>query len=381
MDDGPYIIAVQSPSSATTISISMRLLTRRLSSLIAPLLLALPFASAHAQAEERLFYYVDNEEAYNSLVKHIDQITVLGPQVYSVDSLGIVWGSLDPRVAALARAHNVKLMPLVVDEGFNQPELHRLLSDTTARHRATKSLTDICRANGYWGIQFDVEDINIRDRDLFTTWVEETAHSLHAANCTLSLAIVHRLDDEAGATSYDRFMQDSWRGGYDFAALGRAADFLSLMTYSEHTRRTPPGPIAGIPWMRAALDYALKYVPANKISLGIPTYGGHWYVASDASIPERGRSTSQSVNWTWGSALATRAGATIQWDDQAQVPYAHFANGGTYEWVFLENARSFAAKLALAREKKVRGFSVWVLGPEDPAIWEQLPPRGRTASR
>jgi len=359
--------------------VSMRSLIRhRFPSLIATLMLVVPLAHLHAQAEERLFYYTDNEAAYNSLVKHIDQITILGPQVYSVDSLGIVWGSLDPRVKALAKAHDVKLMPLVVDEGFNQPELHRLLSDTAARHRATRSLTDICRGNGYWGIQFDIENINIRDRDLFTEWVTETANSLHAVNCTLSLAIVHRLSDEAGASAYDRFMQDSWRGGYDFAALGRVADFLSLMTYSEHTRRTPPGPVAGMPWMREALDYALEYVPASKISLGIPTYGGHWYVASDASIPERGRSTSQSVNWTWGSALATRAGATIQWDDQEKVPFAHFSVGGTYQWVFLENARSFAAKLALAREKKVRGFSVWVLGPEDPAIWDQLPPNRST---
>ena len=64
-------------------------------------MLVVPLTHAHAQAEERLFYYVDNEAAYNSLVKHIDQITILGPQVYSVDSLGIVWGSLDPRVKAV----------------------------------------------------------------------------------------------------------------------------------------------------------------------------------------------------------------------------------------------------------------------------------------
>jgi hypothetical protein len=43
-----------------------------------------------AQALERLFYYVDREDSYQSLVKNIDQITVLGPQVYTVDSLGVI---------------------------------------------------------------------------------------------------------------------------------------------------------------------------------------------------------------------------------------------------------------------------------------------------
>jgi spore germination protein YaaH len=50
-----------------------------------------------------------------------------------------------------------------------------------------------------------------------------------------------------------------------------------------------------------------------------------------------------------------------------------------WEWVFLENARSFAAKLALVREKRLRGFSAWVLGGEDPGIWDQLDPRARSA--
>ncbi len=99
------------------------------------LTLAFARASAQAPAGERLFYYIDREDSYNSLVKHIDQITVVAPQVYVIDSLGIMWGSLDRRVAALARAHNVKIMALFTNEGFQQPGLHRLLGDTVARNR------------------------------------------------------------------------------------------------------------------------------------------------------------------------------------------------------------------------------------------------------
>ena len=52
----------------------------------------------------------------------------------------------------------------------------------------------------------------------------------------------------------------------------------------------------------------------------------------------------------------------------AGVPYAYFSNGGVYEWAFLETARSFREKLNLARTYRLHGFSVWVLGPEDPAM-------------
>ena len=333
--------------------------------------LASPRQSA-AQGLERLFYYVDREDSYQSLVKNIDQISVLGPQVYTVDSLGIVFGELDSRVLALAKAHRVKVMPLVVNEAFNQPALRKLLADTAARARATRSLVQLCQQNGYWGIQFDIENVNIDDRDRLTSWYRETASALHRGGFTLSIAVVHRTEDNAGPTAYHRFLQDSWRAGYDLAALAQAGDFISLMTYSENTRRTPPGPVAALPWMRENIDYFLKYVPREKLSLGIPTYGDHWYVREDRTIPERARSWSETVGWAWGLGIAERHGAVMQWDSVAGVPYAYFSNGGVYEWLFLENARSFREKLNLAKSSRLRGFSVWVLGPEDPAIWDIL---------
>jgi spore germination protein len=333
--------------------------------------LAVPRA-ANGQALERLFYYVDRQDSYESLVKNIDQITILGPQVYTVDSLGIVFGELDSRVLALAKAHRVKVMPLVVNEAFNQPALRKLLADTAARARATRSLVQLCQQNGYWGIQFDIENVNIQDRDLLTAWFRETASALHRGGFTLSIAVVHRTEDNAGPTAYHRFLQDSWRAGYDLAALAQAGDLISLMTYSENTRRTPPGPVASLQWMRENIDYFLKFVPREKLSLGIPTYGDHWYAKEDRTIPERARSWSETVNWSWGSSIAERHGAAIQWDSVARVPFAYFSNGGIYEWVFLENARSFREKMNLARAYRLRGFSVWVLGPEDPAIWDIL---------
>jgi spore germination protein YaaH len=124
--------------------------------------------------------------------------------------------------------------------------------------------------------------------------------------------------------------------------------------------------------MRANIDYFLKYVPKEKLSLGIPTYGGHWFTRADPTLPEHARSWNETVNWSWGSGLAERHGAKMQWDSAAGVPFAYYSNGGVYEWLFLENARSFQEKYNLARSRGLRGFSVWVLGPEDPAIWDYL---------
>ena len=47
-----------------------------------------------------------------------------------------------------------------------------------------------------------------------------------------------------------------------------------------------------------------------------------------------------------------------------------WANAGVNEHLWIEDARAFAAKLELVRKYKLRGYSVWVLGTEDPAVWQ-----------
>lgn len=335
------------------------------------LLAAAPLPAA-AQAMEKLFYYVDNEQSYNSFVKHVAQIDVLAPGSYRIDSLGIIWGEIDRRVLELARANGVKVMPLIVNEGFHQPSLRRLLADTAARNRSVRAMAELCTRHRFWGMQFDIENVHIDDRDRLTSWYADAARALHRAGCTISIAVVHRPDELAGPLGYHRFLFDSWRAAYDMPALARAGDFISLMSYSQHTRRTPPGPQAGLTWLAAVVDHALASVPPEKLSMGIPTQGLHWFTREDNSLPERARSWAETVSWTWGSGLAERNGATLRWDPVEAVTVGHYSNGGTWEWLFLEDVRSFQAKLDFLRGRKLRGFSAWVLGPEDERIWDLL---------
>ncbi len=325
---------------------------------------------------ERLFYYVDRETSYESFVAHIDQITILSPSAYSVDEQGIVWGDVDPRVLDLAHEHGVGVMPLIVNPGFNQEMLHDLLIDDEARALAVASMLELCRRHGFRGIQFDFENLHISDREAFTQFYRETADVLHAEGYELSIAVVHRPGVLAGPTPYHAWLMDSWRGGYDLRALAEIGDFISVMTYSQHTRRTPPGPIAGIPWVREVVEHFLQYMPPEKLSLGIPFGGQRWYTSYEERItPELARSYSGGVSHAWALGLLERNGAEVLWSEEHQVPYGFYSRGGTFEWIFFEDVRSFRAKLDLMDEFSLRGFSVWVLGPEDPRVWDVLEAR------
>lgn len=328
-----------------------------------------------AQADfERLFYVVDSEASIESLSSHIDHISIVAPIAYNVDEDGVVWGGVNPRILELARSRGVPVMPLIHNPRFNQEMLSGLLASDSARARAIEALVSECRRYGYLGIQFDFENLHISDRDRFTEFYRETAEALHGEGYQLSIAVVHRPDEYPGNTQYLKWLFENWRAGYDLSALAAAGDFISVMTYSQHTRRTPPGPNAGIPWVQDNIEYFLRFVPPSKLSLGIPVVSQHWTTEQNSDLYHvDARSWSRALKHREAVELIDRYGAEVRWLEDQGVPFTFFENGGVFEWLFLENARSFSRKLDLVEQNGLRGFSVWVLGHEDPEIWKHLP--------
>ncbi len=335
------------------------------------LLLLLPTVALRAQAPETVFYMTNSEESFRSFRDHVDAISVVAPQVFSVEGDGVVWGRVDPRVLALAREHAVRVMPLIHNPGFDQAAIHRLLGDPEARARAVASMVALAVEHGFWGWQFDFENFHISDRDRMTAFYREAAEALRARGLVISIAVVPSLG-RPGRTPFHRYMEANWRGAFDLGALAEIGDFISYMTYAQHGGVTPPGPIAGLPWMRATLDHALAQgVPPEKLSLGIPSYSGYWspgYREADGA-----RAVGAEIHWDRAAALLQRHGVQPRWLEDQGVYLAYWEDSGTFEWLFLENRRTFAAKLALLEEYPgLRGISVWVLGAEDPGIWGLL---------
>jgi spore germination protein YaaH len=336
--------------------------------LLLPFLVSIFPLVTGAQAPEALWYSTDAEASVQSFLANASRISVVAPQSFSMDSSGIIWGRVDPRVVAKAREAGVKLVPLIVNPGFDQAIFHHVLTNRDARRRAIDNITALCRDNKFDGIQFDFENISVADRDAFTSFSREVADSLHRIGCSLSAAVVPRSSEYPGPTSYHKWIYDNWRGAYDYRALARFMDFLSVMTYSQHTRRTPPGPVAGYPWMEGTIKYLLSLgVPASKISLGLPAYSHHWFPTYDAQGGARVGGT--GLAWAAALGMLAKNRAPPVWDPRQKESYAFWENDGIYEWLFFQDARAFDARLELVRRYKLRGYSVWVLGQEDPKVW------------
>ena len=344
-----------------------------------PLLLIIVFlcgsaAQVHGQRPiQQLFYFYDTPAAWESLTAYVDQISIIAPGRFEVAANGRVSGAVDARLLQFAREQGVAVMPLVVNPGFDQRTLHRFLENPRARRRAIGEILDLCRRNGFAGVQIDFENLSIDDRDAFTRFFRELAAVLRPAGFQLSAAVVHRPSDDPGPTPYHQWLFRNWRAGYDLAALGETADFLSLMSYNQHTRRTPPGPQHGMPWLREVVEYALRHVPPEKLSMGIITNSMHWFTSQeDGIVPEMARSYSRLLDHRSAIGLAEENGARWYWAEEQATAFTYFAVGGTFEWIWLEDARSFSPRLDLVEEYGLRGFSIWALGEEDPAVWTLL---------
>ena len=329
-----------------------------------------------AEAQERpqqleALWYSRGEASTQSFLAHVDQISVVSPQTFTLDRNGVIRGAIDARIVRLARERHVQLVPLVMNPGFDQPSIHRVLNDPVVRARAIVNLGRMCTEQHIDGIQFDIENVHVNDKVAFTSFARDAAAVVHKAGCTLSAAVVPRTGEDRGPTPYHRWIWDNWRGAYDYKALAESLDFLSYMTYAQHTGNTPAGPVAGYPWMEACLKYVLSLgVPPAKLSLGIAAYSDWWYPAWDAKAGARMRGS--DISYVRGMEILRSAGVAPVWDDVQKAPSAAWDERGVFQYVWLEDARAFVAKLALVRRYGLRGYSVWKLGDEDPRIWEMV---------
>ena len=111
--------------------------------------------AANAQRAEAL-WYARGEASTIDFLAHADQISIVSPQTFTLDRNGIIKGGIDPRIVTTARAKHVKLVPLVMNPGFDQAAIHRVLTVPAVRAVAIMNLGKMCTDHKLDGIQFDI---------------------------------------------------------------------------------------------------------------------------------------------------------------------------------------------------------------------------------
>jgi spore germination protein YaaH len=297
------------------------------------------------------------KDGIESLEKNANKIDILAPQFYAVSTDLKFVGGLDDDLQKAIKDSGVKVMPLIVNAGFKQNVMHDFLVSPDAQDDVIKSLVEEAENQNYIGWQFDFENINYLDKDLYSVFVEKAAKSLHENNLILSIAAVSRSVDYEDTSAFK-----NWSGAFDYKRLASAVDFISMMTYDDPTSF---GPVASLPFINGVLDYVKDKIPPEKLSFGIPLYYWGWSINPVKKIVASGtfdRLSYIKQNFRNISSYDSYLGASLLTYSYQNKQYM----------IWYQDRQGFENKLSIIKQNNFRGFSAWVLGIEDPEIWNAL---------
>jgi len=354
-----------------------------------------------ASAAQRIMlgYYVPYDTtSWASLQAHADDLDVVAAQWVTVDPCGNLGSTDDQTLKDFARGKNIHVLPslFTLSAWLN----HRLLTDEETSDHFLDQIVSYTVGEDYAGFDLDLEGVDPADRDALSAFVARAADALHEHNKMLALAIPAK----------DRDVTVGWAGAYDYAALGAAADLITIMAYEYSGPFSGPGSVAPYDWVGRVLAFAGSQIPAQKLVLGVAWYGYDWNTTSGGA---------RALGYPQALALAERFGGALDLD--ARTRSATFAYEGvagedvpsvaspprvahrvtvrelppcdvappaappapprrpppepgtpqSHE-VWVEDSASVGERFALARQFGVGGVASWRLGLEDPRVWDAI---------
>lgn len=322
-----------------------------------------------------LGFYVDREEglpgSYGTMSAYSSQITAVAPFWHRLapdnpvqieghrPADGSGTGDLKS-VISEARKNNIQVFALVHNMIYpawvdGAGLAAAVLENGRTRSEFINQLESMIKEYGYDGVNLDIENIKLDDRDRYSLLVKELFERLNPQGYKVTVCVPAKTHDN---------LTSSWSGPFDYKEIGRYSDIVVIMTYDEHGYHSGPGPIASNGWVRDVARYAAEVIPPEKILLGIPGYGFDWTA---------GQSCPRYISFAQAVSVAESRQADILWDDTARSPYFKYSDGDSAgHEVWFEDAASLNYKLDILEEFGLKGIAIWRLGMEDPAVWDIL---------
>lgn len=292
--------------------------------------------------------------SFNSMVKNANAISTISPFWTTLNgdaSLTDRGGDDHNAVVKKAHENNISVLLLVNNEKQNEssPPIHNVLASSNLRTKAIDNLEATIKKYKLDGVNIDFEMVPAGDRENLTVFMRELSARLRPQGYVVSIDVFPK-QDESNDVSI----------AYDYQELAKFADKIMIMTYDNHGAWSQAGPIADINWVENNLRYALRYIPKEKIHLGIAAYGYDW--------SSKG---AESLEYPAVMNLVKKFGSSVIWDDASKSPHFSYTGpDGIVHNVWFENSESLKYKLDLVNKYDIAGIAVWKLGEEDPGYWK-----------
>jgi len=224
--------------------------------------------------------YWTSESGVESVIDNLGDVDIIYPFVYEVEGDGTIVAKADLDRGVwedlLDEADDARVEVIPTIAWFDGDAIHKVLSNSKKRKALIRDIEDLVDDNNYDGINIDFENKNAETINYFSRFLKDLNRAL--GRDTLTCAIEarmrpeHRWRDVPATISYAN----------DYQAINQHCDWVEIMAYdqgradivlNEQRRGLPYSPVADIDWVEHVLEFALEDIDADKIMLGIPTYG------------------------------------------------------------------------------------------------------------
>lgn len=301
--------------------------------------------------------YFAAEAALESLRQNVNNLDTVTAFIYFLETDGAVTRREEVReeieteiVRVVTQAGREVLVGIENDE--DPDVVNALLQDADARQRHITEIVKLTQAKGYDGVTVDYENLQPEQTRPFIQYMKEFSAALHSAGKKVAISV----NTETKGRVFH---------GIDVVALAPLVDRLELNAYEEFGEDTGPGPIASLGWVHTIVRNVVNQgVPPEKIVLGT-AHAGHDWLTSGAT--EFFQDTTAAVVLE----RQRQARAVLLWDDARQSHFYEYQDSkGRQHVVWVEDAKSFQAKVDLAKRYKLQGVFLWYLSGENPDVWQ-----------
>ena len=333
--------------------------------LVGGIVITVPFNDFVSAKTEKSYglsyvYFGSVADQIENVKKSAKAIDTVSPSYFDLSAEGkLNVTSLSPAFIEEMHREGIKVVPFLSNH-WDKTSGKNALDNRVALAREIAEMIEKYKLDG---VNVDIENVDHTYREKYTDFVRLLREYI-PKNKEVSVAVA--------ANPYG--WTNGWQGSYDYQELGEYADYLMVMSYDEHYEGGDDGPVASIDFVRDSVEYALEYVPEEKIVMGIPFYGRLW----------GGGLQGKGISLNRADELISTYNAKVYFDEESKTPVAVFTvyenspqfklnektlKPGNYT-LWYENEISLNKKIQLIEEYGIKGVGNWSAGQEKDNIWD-----------
>ncbi len=266
------------------------------------------------------------------------------------------FGGLAGDPTRLQTPQGAKVVPVIRNWSDKGEYNRRLLRDMLLRDSSIDThvlnLVTLVEANRFKGLEVDYRGLDLKQSERYTLFIEKLARALQAKDKTLTVAIPAPIN-----------VSDKWDvGGYDIAAIGRAANYVKLDLSANPSALTSSQLDSQMNWSFGQVNRYKLQIVLPALSIRQDAYGRTRLISlSDALAPLGALEPEQEkvqpgsrvrLNWK-GNATA------IKFDEASQTyRYTYVDAKGIQQTVWVNTSASLKRLLERLSVYNVRGITL-----------------------